>query len=53
MRIYTIFGDVIEEHRAPFNGRLMGLPGSPLAFPARILSSVYRVEEEIAAEPAR
>jgi predicted deacylase len=53
LRIHSIFGDVLEEHRAPFDGRVMGLPGSPMAFPARILSSVYSVEEEIPTAPSR
>lgn len=47
MRIYDIFGNLVEEHRAPFSGLVMGLPGSPQAFPGRIIGSVYQVVEEI------
>ncbi|RJQ07114.1 MAG: hypothetical protein C4551_07225 [Bacillota bacterium] len=47
MRIYDIFGNLTEEHKAPFSGLVMGLPGSAQAFPGRIIGSVYQVVEEI------
>ncbi len=47
MRIYDIWGNLVEEHRAPFSGRVMGLPGSCQAWPGRIIGSVYQVVEEI------
>ena len=49
-RLMTLFdplGDVIEEITAPYEGRVMALPASPLAYPGRIVSSVYQVIEEI------
>lgn len=47
MTVYDGLGDVVEEIHAPFDGRVMGLPASPLAYPGRIVTSVYQVVEEI------
>ncbi|NNF98193.1 MAG: hypothetical protein HKM93_02355 [Desulfobacteraceae bacterium] len=51
LSIYSMFGELLDEQRSPFDGRIMGLPGGPLASPARILASVYSVEEEIPTIP--
>jgi len=50
LTIFDIFGNVVEEHEAPFDGRVMGLPGSPVTYPGRIVASVYKVVEEIPTE---
>lgn len=41
LRIYGPLGDLVEECKAPFDGYVMGLPGSGLAYPGRIVASVY------------
>jgi predicted deacylase len=49
-RLMTLFdplGNIVEEIKAPYAGRVMALPASPLAYPGRIVSSVYQVLEEI------
>ena len=45
--VYDAHGAVVEEVRAPFAGRVMGLPASPLGYPGRIVTSVYEVIEEV------
>ncbi len=47
MTIYDPLGNVVEEITAPYAGRVMGLPASPLAYPGRIVASVYQVVKEI------
>jgi predicted deacylase len=47
LTVYDPLGNVLEEIVAPFDGRVMALPASPLAYPGRIVSSVYQVVEEI------
>ncbi len=47
MKVYDPLGYLVETITAPMNGRVMALPGSPLAYPGRILTSVYDVIEEI------
>lgn len=40
-------GAEVERIVAPFDGRVMALPGSPLAYPGRILTTVYAVTEQL------
>jgi hypothetical protein len=47
LTVYDPLGNKLEEIVAPFDGRVMALPASPLAYPGRIVSSVYQVLEEI------
>lgn len=47
MRISSLFGEVVEEVRAPYAGRVMGLPAGPVAYPGRIIGSIYKIEEEL------
>ena len=47
LTIYDPVGTELEVLSAPFDGYVMAIPGSPLAYPGRILTSVYTVVEEI------
>lgn len=47
MTVYDPLGNVTEVIRAPFDGRIMAIPASPLAYPGRILTSVYSVVERL------
>jgi predicted deacylase len=47
MKVYDPVGELVDTVVAPMTGRIMALPGSPLAYPGRILTSVYDVIEEI------
>jgi predicted deacylase len=47
LTVYDPLGSKLEEILAPFEGRVMALPASPMAYPGRIVSSVYQVLEEI------
>jgi predicted deacylase len=47
MTVYDALGAAVEEVTAPFAGRIMGLPASPMAYPGRIVASVYEVVDEI------
>lgn len=51
LKVYGPLGDLLDEITAPFAGRIMGLPASPLAYPGRIIAAVYEVTEEIPMEP--
>jgi predicted deacylase len=53
LTVYDPLGNVVEEINAPYAGRVMGLPASPLAYPGRIAASVYQVIEEVPIEPGR
>jgi predicted deacylase len=51
--VYDPLGNVVEEIKAPYAGRVMGLPASPLAYPGRIAASVYQIIEEVPIESRR
>ncbi|MDQ7792928.1 MAG: M14 family metallopeptidase [bacterium] len=44
--ILDYLGNLLEEVRSPLEGRVMGLPGSCLAYPGRIVASIYSVLDE-------
>jgi uncharacterized protein len=48
--VYSPLGELLDEVKAPFAGRIMGLPASPLAYPGRIVAAVYEITEEISTE---
>ena len=50
--VYSPLGDLVDEVKSPFAGRVMGLPASPLAYPGRIVTAVYEITEEIPIDAA-
>jgi len=52
LSVYSVLGELLDEVKAPFAGRVMGLPASPLAYPGRIVAAVYEITEEIEVEPS-
>ncbi len=48
--VLSLFGEVIEEIRAPFAGFITGLPGSPQTLPGRLVSCVSRLQQEFSTD---